>query len=108
MLNFPNVKNKIAIIVDDGMATGHTVLAAVRAVMKGKPKRVIVAVPVASGESVKLVKTEAVEVVCLMVPEFFMAVGNFYRSFPQLQDSDVISLVFAVSAVKKKIKRSQN
>ena len=95
-VKFPNVKGKIAVVVDDGMATGHTVLAAVRAVRKGKPKRVIVAVPVSSRQAADLVKADADEIICLDVPDFFMAVGNFYRNFPQLADEDVIDYLGAV------------
>lgn len=87
---FPDVKGKIAIVIDDGMATGHTVLAAVRAVKKGKPKKLIVAVPVSSTQAAGLLKGEADEVICLDTPEFFMSVGQFYRSFPQLTDDDVV------------------
>lgn len=86
----PDVKNRIVIIVDDGMATGHTVMAAVQAVKKQHPSRLIVAVPVASMEALEMVKPEADEVICLEVPELFMAVGEFYRDFPQLSDADVI------------------
>lgn len=90
-VRFPDVKNKIVIIVDDGMATGHTVLAAIMAVKEGKPKKVVVAVPVSSAQAAELLRKEADEVVCLSTPEFFMAVGEFYQSFPQLTDEDVIS-----------------
>ena len=86
----PNVKGKTAVLVDDGMATGHTVLAAARAVKKGKPKKVVVAVPVSSRQAAELLRAEADEVLCLDVPEFFMSVGQFYQSFPQLTDEDVV------------------
>lgn len=89
-IKFPNVKGKTAVVVDDGMATGHTVLAAVRAVRRGKPKKVIVAVPVSSQQAAELLRAEADEVICLSTPEWFMAVGEFYRSFPQLRDEDVV------------------
>lgn len=92
-VDFPDVKNKVAVVVDDGMATGHTVLAAVRAVRKGMPKKIIVAVPVSSRQATGLVKADADEVICLSTPEFFMAVGEFYRSFPQLTDEDVVECI---------------
>ena len=85
----PDVKGKIAILVDDGMATGHTVLAAAMALKKGKPKKLIVAVPVSSRQAAELLKAEADDVLCLEMPEFFMSVGQFYQSFPQLTDEDV-------------------
>lgn len=90
---FPNVKEKIAIVVDDGIATGHTVLAAVRALKGKKPGKIIVAAPVSSKEAFELLKAEADDVVCLDVPEFFRAVGEFYRSFPQLTDEDVVRYI---------------
>lgn len=88
--DFPEVKNRIAIIVDDGMATGHTVLAAVRAVKRGNPEKVIVAVPVSSRQAAEMVGGECDELVCLDTPDYFMAVGEFYRNFQQLADRDVI------------------
>ncbi|MBI2141590.1 phosphoribosyltransferase [Candidatus Woesearchaeota archaeon] len=97
-VKFPNVKGKTAVVVDDGMATGHTVLAAVRAVRKGKPKRIIVAVPVSSQQAAGLLKAEADEVICLDTPEWFMAVGEFYRSFPQLTDEDVTGYLKSAKA----------
>ena len=99
---FPAVKGKIAVVVDDGMATGHTVLAAVRAVRNGKPKKLVVAVPVSSEQAAGMIKVEADELICLDIPEDFMSVGEFYSSFPQLADEDVISyLKMAASAGKK-------
>ncbi len=87
---FPEVKGKVAIIVDDGIATGHTVRAALRLVKEKKPGKTVVAVPVSSREAFEMMGAEADEVSCLEVPDFFMAVGDFYRSFPQLTDEDVI------------------
>ncbi len=90
-IKFPNVKGKTTVVVDDGMATGHTVMAAVRAARNGNPKKIIVAVPVSSQQAAGLLRAEADEVICLDTPEFFMAVGEFYRSFPQLTDEEVVS-----------------
>ncbi len=97
-VKFPNVKGKTAVVVDDGMATGHTVLAAVKAARKGKPKKIVVAVPVSSQQAFELAKAEADEVICIDTPEFFMAVGEFYRSFPQLTDDDVINYLKSAKA----------
>ncbi len=87
---FPEVKGKVAVVADDGMATGHTVLAAVRAVRKGKPKKIIVAVPVSSRQASEMARAECGELVCLEIPEYFIAVGDFYRNFQQLTDEEVI------------------
>ena len=85
----PEIKNKIVIIVDDGLATGYTMLAAVKYVRGKSPKKVIVAVPVAAQDSYEKVKAIADKVVCLHVPSFFAAVGAFYQDFEQLEDKEV-------------------
>lgn len=85
----PQLENKIVIIVDDGLATGYTMLAAIKYVKSKNPKKVIVAVPVAAQDSYEKVKLLADEVVCLNVPIFFSAVGSFYQQFEQLEDEEV-------------------
>jgi len=87
----PQLKNKIAVVVDDGLATGHTMLAAIKYVKSKNPKKVIAAVPVAAQDSYEKVKSIADEVICLHVPIFFNAVGSFYQEFEQLDDEEVIS-----------------
>lgn len=89
----PEVTGRTVIIVDDGLATGATMVAALHAVRQRAPARLVCAVPVASEESIKLVREYADEVVCLDVPRRFAAVGQFYRSFPQLEDEEVIALM---------------
>lgn len=89
----PEVAGRTVVIVDDGLATGATMVAALHAVRQRGPARLVCAVPVASEESVKLVREYADEVVCLEVPRRFAAVGQFYRSFPQLEDAEVIALL---------------
>ncbi len=88
----PNLRGKNVIIVDDGMATGSTMLAAVKFVLKQKAKSVTVAVPVASVDSINLVKDEA-EVIVLDIPLDFHAVGEFYKEFKQVTDEDVKRLL---------------
>lgn len=87
------VKEKIVLIVDDGVATGATVEAAIRYLKTQKPKKIILAVPVASQESVKNLKPLVDDLVVLEIPEEFMAVGQFYRDFPQVSDEEVIKLL---------------
>lgn len=80
---------RIVIVVDDGLATGATMIAALHAMRARAPQRLICAVPVASTEAVEKVRSYADQVVCLRTPEFFYAVGQFYRSFPQVDDAEV-------------------
>ena len=85
----PEVKGRDVIVVDDGLATGSTMMAAVRALRARAPRRIIVAVPVGSAEACAKVREAADELVCLSIPPNFEAVGNWYRDFPQLGDEDV-------------------
>lgn len=81
--------DRIVVVVDDGMATGATMLAALTAVRRHRPARLICAVPVASHEALDRVRPLADEVVCLSVPQLFQAVGQFYEDFPQIEDDEV-------------------
>jgi predicted phosphoribosyltransferase len=87
------VAGRIVIVVDDGLATGATMVAALHAVRQRGPAWLVCAVPVATEESVKLVRHYADEVVCLEVPRRFAAVSQFYRAFPQLEDDEVVALL---------------
>jgi len=84
-----DIKDKSVIIVDDGLATGLTMLSVVKGVKTNKPKKIIVAVPVASDEAIKRFEGEA-EVFALYIPEYFYAVGQFYEDFRQVTDEEVI------------------
>ena len=85
----PVLRGKTIIIVDDGLATGHTMLAAIKYARSKKPKKLIAAVPVSSQEAYESVKKLADKIVCLDIPINFFAVGNFYQEFGQLTDEDV-------------------
>ncbi|HYW91415.1 MAG TPA: phosphoribosyltransferase [Gammaproteobacteria bacterium] len=85
----PAIKGRDVVLVDDGLATGATMRAAVAAVRSLGPARVIVAVPVAPAEAVARLREEADEVVCLATPEPFLAVGRWYRDFGQTSDAEV-------------------
>lgn len=87
------VDNRTAIIVDDGIATGGTVLVALRAIARAAPRRTIVAVPVAPPEAVRSLAEEADEVICLAAPPDFRAVGVYYADFTQTSDEEVIDLL---------------
>lgn len=85
-----DVTGSTAILVDDGIATGATVRAALQSVRKGAPDRLVLAVPVAPPETVEALEREADEVVCLETPDLFFAIGQFYRNFEQLSDEQVV------------------
>ena len=86
-------KGRIVIVVDDGLATGASMIAALHSARERQPQRLICAVPVAAPESLERVRPLADEVVCLVAPEDFYAVGQFYREFPQVEDEEVIALL---------------
>lgn len=89
--NPPNVEGETAIVIDDGMATGYTIRAAVGWLKKQKPDKVVVAVPVAPPEVVRELEKEVDLVVCPLQPEVFMSVGSFYDKFPQVTDNEVVA-----------------
>ncbi|OHE54935.1 MAG: phosphoribosyltransferase [Thaumarchaeota archaeon RBG_16_49_8] len=89
----PELKGKTVILVDDGIATGATMKAAIRTLRRHGPAEVIVAVPVAPPETVERLKELADSVVCLETPSFFYAIGQFYREFDQVGDAEVIRLL---------------
>lgn len=86
---FPRIEGRTVILVDDGLATGATMSAAVHAVRKRQPARLVVAVPVGSRQACEALGLEADEVICLATPEPFGAVGLFYRQFYQVDDAEV-------------------
>ncbi|OSP35536.1 phosphoribosyltransferase [Streptomyces sp. 13-12-16] len=86
----PGLRGRTVIVVDDGLATGSTARAALRALRAQDPGRLVLAVPVGSTEGVALMRSEADEVVCLHQPAAFMAVGQWYEEFGQLTDEDVL------------------
>jgi putative phosphoribosyl transferase len=88
-----SAKGKTAILVDDGIATGASMRAAIAGVRRREPLRIVVAVPVAPPDTVAELRRQADEVICLAEPEPFGAVGYFYRDFHQLEDSEVIPLL---------------
>lgn len=88
-----DVKGKIVIIVDDGLATGATMKAALLSLKKQKAQKLIVAVPVAPPDTVSEVKKMADEVYCIDTPWLFQAVGQFYVDFSQTEDEEVIALL---------------
>jgi putative phosphoribosyl transferase len=90
---FPPLEGRSVILVDDGLATGATMSAAVAGVRQLNPGEVIAAVPVAPSDTVSRLQREADLVVCLETPTPFGAIGNYYASFPQLRDDEVTELL---------------
>jgi putative phosphoribosyl transferase len=88
-----NLEGKTVILIDDGLATGSTMLAAIRAARQMGAARIIVAVPVASQEAVALTAAEADEVVTLKIPPALFSIGAWYEDFEQLEDAEVIRLL---------------
>jgi putative phosphoribosyl transferase len=88
-----DVKDRLAVVVDDGIATGGTATAAVRWAKAEGARKVILAVPVAPAEGVRNLSREADEVVCLETPEPFYAVGQWYQEFPQTSDEEVVQIL---------------
>jgi predicted phosphoribosyltransferase len=87
------VRGRTAIVVDDGIATGATVRAAVQALRRRGAARIVVAAPVAPRDVLDTLRTLADDVVCLATPEPFMAVGSAYRDFDQVDDETVVKLL---------------
>ena len=86
-------KGRIAIVVDDGLATGASMIAALHAVRAKEPAHLVCAVPVAPPETLERIRGYADEVVCLEAPEDFFAVGQFYGKFDQIEDDEVVALL---------------
>lgn len=89
----PELSGKVAVLVDDGLATGSTMMAAVRALRRLGPARIVVAVPVGSSDACAMLRREADEVVCARIPESFRAVGEWYRNFTQTTDEEVQNIL---------------
>jgi len=92
--SYPDYSGKEIILVDDGVATGSTVLAAIKSLYRlFKPRRLTLAVPVAPPDVIAKLSKEVDETVCLLEPEIFMFVGQFYDDFGQVEDDEVIELL---------------
>jgi len=90
---FPDLTGKTAIMVDDGIATGYTTMAAARAIRKRRPAKLVLAVPTAPRESVARLRPEVDKLIVLDTPEPFFAVGSWYEVFDQTTDEEVIELL---------------
>jgi putative phosphoribosyl transferase len=89
----PDLRNGTTILVDDGIATGATMIAAARAARAAGARRLILAAPVASPEAVERLRDEADGMVVVLIPAELLSVGEWYRSFPQVEDSEALALL---------------
>ncbi|MEB2519327.1 phosphoribosyltransferase family protein [Pseudomonas sp. YuFO20] len=87
------LKDQVVILIDDGLATGASMLAAVQAVRLQEPTRIVVAVPVAPVETAEALRREVDEVICPIMPDWFMSIGHWYMDFSQTSDKEVIDLL---------------
>lgn len=85
-----NLKGKTVIIIDDGIATGHTLMGTVNILRKAEPGKLVIAVPVASASAVSSLSEEVDEVIAVLIPEEFYGVGAFYEDFEQVSDEEVM------------------
>lgn len=90
---FPTLTGRVIIIVDDGIATGSTIRAALTSVRTHAPRSMVLAVPVAPQSTIRELERDADRIVCLMTPEPFFAIGQFYQAFPQTSDAEVTRLL---------------
>ena len=88
-------KNKIVIVVDDGVATGNTLMSSIKLIEKQKPSQIIVALPVGPPSVIEKIKNIPYvnDTICLLVPENFRAVGQFYKNFDPIKDNEVVTLL---------------
>jgi len=96
-----NLEGKTVIVIDDGIATGNTLLGTVNILKKSKPGKIIIAVPVASLHAIQKLRKEVDDVISVMIPEHFYGVGAFYEDFEQVSDEEVIFYLDKLRELKK-------
>ena len=95
-----DIKGKNVIVVDDGIATGNTLLASIKMLLKRKPSKIIVAVPITPNDTVAIFQKKVDEFIYLMAPTNFRGVGGFYQEFEQVEDEEVIQQLSDANSVK--------
>ena len=96
-----NLEGKTVIVIDDGVATGNTLLATVNVLRKSNPGKIIIGVPVASQNAVQMLSKEVDDVVAVLVPDVFHGVGAFYDDFQQVSDAEVMYYLDKLNELKK-------
>ncbi|GAB2981415.1 phosphoribosyltransferase [Mucilaginibacter puniceus] len=96
-----NIKGKTVIIIDDGIATGNTILGTIRLIRQGQPGKIVIGSPVASKESVQRLAKEADAIVTVFEPEEFYGVGAFYKNFNEVSDDEVMFYLEKLARLKK-------
>jgi len=96
-----NLKGKTVIIIDDGIATGNTLMGTVNVLRKSNPGKIVIGVPVASKSAVQKLAKEVDEVIVVMIPEEFYGVGAFYEDFEQVSDEEVVHYLNKLRELKK-------
>jgi putative phosphoribosyl transferase len=94
------IKGRTAIVVDDGIATGASIRAALHALRRKEPARLVLAVPVAPAETLAVLQDEADDIICLATPEPFLAIGAHYADFRQVPDDEVVAMLAVADATK--------
>ena len=88
-----DLKNKTVILIDDGVATGKTLMMAIDVIKDHDPKKIIVAIPVGPASTIEQIKKKVDTVICPLIPASFYAVGQFYTTFPQIEDEQAIKIL---------------
>lgn len=91
---FPEVKDKTVIIIDDGIATGFTIMAVIKSLKKEEARKIILAIPVGPRGIIEEFKELVDEVICLYIPDEFYAVGSYYVDFQQVTDDEVFQIIY--------------
>jgi len=90
-VEIPNLKDKIVILTDDGVATGSTIKVSIELIKQQQPKKIVVAIPVGPPETIHEIAQQVDEIICLEQPAEFFAIGAFYDVFPQVEDEEAIT-----------------
>jgi predicted phosphoribosyltransferase len=96
-----NLRNKMVILVDDGIATGHTLWATIKVLQKAGPKEIVVAAPVSSRDAYDKLVSEVDKIMVILIPEKFRGVGRYYNDFDQVTEEEVQYLLDQLKSIKK-------